>query len=215
MEVPTQTLYINNINEKIKKPVLKKLLYMVFSQYGKVIQIVACKGIKLRGQAWVVFQDTSAATNALKGKQGFVFHDKPMKIAFSKDKSDIVAKKEGITVPVRAAKRAREPAPKAAPADASTEEDGQGPAKKANIIINNNPPHKILFAQNLPLNCSEQMLRVLFQSCSGLMDMRIVPGNKGMAFIEFRDEVASGMALRQMNGFQLNETSTLHLSFSN
>ena len=47
---PNQTIYINNINEKVKKDVLKKQLYMLFSQYGKVKQIVACKGIKLRGQ---------------------------------------------------------------------------------------------------------------------------------------------------------------------
>lgn len=47
---PHPTLYINNINEKIKKDALKKLLYMLFSQYGKVRQIVACKGLKMRGQ---------------------------------------------------------------------------------------------------------------------------------------------------------------------
>jgi RNA recognition motif-containing protein len=47
---PNQTIYIKNINEKVKKDVLKKQLYMLFSQYGKVKQIVACKGIKLRGQ---------------------------------------------------------------------------------------------------------------------------------------------------------------------
>ena len=53
MEItPSQTLYINNINEKIKKDVLKKTLYALFSQYGKVIEIVACKGIRLRGQVW-------------------------------------------------------------------------------------------------------------------------------------------------------------------
>ena len=50
---PNQTIYINNINEKVKKDVLKKQLYMLFSQYGKVKQIVACKGIKLRGQVGV------------------------------------------------------------------------------------------------------------------------------------------------------------------
>lgn len=49
---PNQTIYINNINEKVKKDVLKKQLYMLFSQYGKVKQIVACKGIKLRGQVY-------------------------------------------------------------------------------------------------------------------------------------------------------------------
>lgn len=47
---PNQTIYINNLNEKIKKNNLKKLLYMLFSQYGKVLQIVACKGLKMRGQ---------------------------------------------------------------------------------------------------------------------------------------------------------------------
>jgi RNA recognition motif-containing protein len=78
MEVPSQTLYINNINEKIKSDVLKKMLYMIFSQYGKVVDVIAKKGVKLRGQAWVVFQDKSAATNALRGKQGFNFYEKPL-----------------------------------------------------------------------------------------------------------------------------------------
>ena len=49
-EAPSQTLYVHNLNEKIKKDVVKKMLYMVFSQYGKVDQIVVCKGAKLRGQ---------------------------------------------------------------------------------------------------------------------------------------------------------------------
>lgn len=75
---PSQTLYINNINEKIKKDVLKKTLYMLFRQYGKIIEIVACKGITRRGQAWVVFEDVAAATNAMRSKDGFNFYDKPL-----------------------------------------------------------------------------------------------------------------------------------------
>lgn len=39
MNVPSQTLYINNINEKVKNDVLKKMFIMIFSQYGKVIGI--------------------------------------------------------------------------------------------------------------------------------------------------------------------------------
>lgn len=79
MEIlPTQTLYVNNINDKLKTDVLKKLVYSLFSQYGRVMDIVAKKGVKNRGQAWVVFQDVSAATNALRGKQGFVFYGKPI-----------------------------------------------------------------------------------------------------------------------------------------
>jgi RNA recognition motif-containing protein len=51
---PNQTIYVKNINEKVKKDVLKKQLYMLFSQYGRVKQIVACKGIKLRGQVKIL-----------------------------------------------------------------------------------------------------------------------------------------------------------------
>lgn len=76
--IPSQTLYVNNLNEKIKKDVLKKTLYMLFRQYGKVIEIVACKGFSRRGQAFIVFEDTAAATQALRSKQGFNFYDKPM-----------------------------------------------------------------------------------------------------------------------------------------
>ena len=33
---------------------------------------------RLRGQAWVVFADITAATNALRAMQGFSFFDKPL-----------------------------------------------------------------------------------------------------------------------------------------
>ena len=51
MEIlPSQTLYIKNINEKIKVDNLKKLLYMLFRQHGKIVEIHASKGIARRGQ---------------------------------------------------------------------------------------------------------------------------------------------------------------------
>lgn len=76
--VPNKTLYISNINEKVQIDVLKKMFYMVFSQYGRVAEIIAHKGLKLRGQAWVLFQDVAAATSAMRGKQGFNFYGKPL-----------------------------------------------------------------------------------------------------------------------------------------
>ena len=74
-------------------------------------------------------------------------------------------------------------------------------------------PSPILFAQNLPPECNHQMLQVLFQQCIGLVDLRIVPA-KGMAFIEFGDQTQAGMALRQLNGFQITESVALNLSYS-
>lgn len=57
---------------------LKRSLYCLFSQYGRIADIVALKTPKLRGQAWVVFSEVTAASNAVRQMQNFPFYDKPM-----------------------------------------------------------------------------------------------------------------------------------------
>ncbi len=57
---------------------MKKCLYAMFSQFGRILDVVAMKTYRLRGQAWVVFTDTAAATNALRTMQGFPFFEKPI-----------------------------------------------------------------------------------------------------------------------------------------
>ncbi len=57
---------------------LKKSLYAIFSQFGQILDIVALKTLKMRGQAFVIFKDISSATNAMRSMQGFPFYDKPM-----------------------------------------------------------------------------------------------------------------------------------------
>ena len=57
---------------------MKKCLYAVFSQFGRILDIVIMRNIRLRGQAWVVFEEISSATAALRSMQGFPFFDKPM-----------------------------------------------------------------------------------------------------------------------------------------
>jgi RNA recognition motif-containing protein len=75
---PNQTLYLNNLNEKVKKGPLKKALYAVFSQFGPVMDVVCMRTNRLRGQAWVVFENVADSTNALRQMQGFPFFDKAM-----------------------------------------------------------------------------------------------------------------------------------------
>ena len=79
-----ECLYINNINEKVKLDVLKQTLSMVFSQYGKVENIIASSNLKKKGQAWVLFDTVEAASEAMEKKQGFNFYDKPLRIAYAK-----------------------------------------------------------------------------------------------------------------------------------
>ena len=78
---PRETIYVNNINEKVGKDELKKSLYAAFSQFGPILDVVALKTFKMRGQAFVVFRDITAATQAVRQMQGFPFYEKPMMIS--------------------------------------------------------------------------------------------------------------------------------------
>merc|ERR1712025_41162 len=95
---PNHTIYINNLNEKVKKDEMKKALYAIFSQFGQILDIVALKSLKMRGQAFVIFKELGSATNALRSMQGFPFYDKPMRIGYSKKDSDVIAKMKGTFV---------------------------------------------------------------------------------------------------------------------
>lgn len=57
---------------------LKRSLYCLFSQYGRILDIVALKTPKLRGQAWVCFSEVTSASNAVRQMQNFPFYEKPM-----------------------------------------------------------------------------------------------------------------------------------------
>ena len=96
MEVPpNQTLYVNNLNDRISKTDLKLCLYTLFSTYGTVLDVVALKTAKMRGQAHIVFKDISSASAALKACNGLSFFGKEMHIKFAKGKSDVLSKLDG------------------------------------------------------------------------------------------------------------------------
>ncbi|KAF9670920.1 hypothetical protein SADUNF_Sadunf13G0119300 [Salix dunnii] len=105
---PNQTIYIKNLNEKVKKEELKRSLYCLFSQYGRILDVVALKTAKLRGQAWVVYSEVTAASNAVRQMQGFPFYDKPMRIQYAKTMSDCIAEAEGVYDPNAKKKKKKE-----------------------------------------------------------------------------------------------------------
>jgi U2 small nuclear ribonucleoprotein B'' len=75
---PNTTLYIHNLNDSINKEELRAQLYALFLPYGTVLDVVALKTAKMRGQAFVVFEDLAAATTAMRSWDGESFYDKPM-----------------------------------------------------------------------------------------------------------------------------------------
>jgi hypothetical protein len=75
---PNTTLYIKNLNDSINKEELRAQLYALFLPYGTILDVVALKTAKMRGQAFVVFADLASATTAMRSWDGESFYDKPM-----------------------------------------------------------------------------------------------------------------------------------------
>ncbi|KAJ2538035.1 hypothetical protein EV175_006549 [Coemansia sp. RSA 1933] len=92
---PSQTLYLRNLNDKIQKDVLKRTLYETCVGYGRILDIVALKTLKMRGQAFIVFADITTATAALRHLNGRTVFGRPMYVEYALSKSDIVAQEDG------------------------------------------------------------------------------------------------------------------------
>lgn len=170
---PNHTLYLNNLNDKIKADRMKATLYASLSQHGKVLEIVMGRARRLRGQAWVTFDDIPSASNALRAVNGSVLFDKPVAIHFAKEKADVIARREGSFVPRE--KRKREPKPaQQQQAKKQAGESGSGSSAAARASASapppppaQNVPNKILFLEALPESCNKEMLSVLFKQYQG------------------------------------------------
>ncbi len=125
-----QTVYVRNLNEKVKIDELKKTLYHAFSAHGNVIEVMACKRNTLRGQAWIVFEDPAGAIRAVREMNGFTFFDKPMEVTFAREKSDVVAKADGTHKP--RPKRKRASGGDGDDDDSSSSSDSKGQENKSN-----------------------------------------------------------------------------------
>ncbi|KAL5561431.1 hypothetical protein UlMin_031178 [Ulmus minor] len=231
---PNVTIYINNLNEKIKLEELKKSLHAVFSQFGKILEVLAFKTLKHKGQAWVVFEEVSSATNALRQMQGFPFYDKPMRIQYAKTKSDIISKADGTFVPREKRKRHEEKGKKRKDQnDANQAAMGMNPAYagaygatpplsqlpypgavKNNVPEAPAPPNNILFVQNLPPETTPMMLQMLFYQYPGFKEVRMVEAKPGIAFVEFGDEMQSTVAMQNLQGFKMTPQNLMLITYA-
>eukprot|EP00494_Astrolonche_serrata_P031332 UN31601 len=106
---PNNTIYVNNINEKLKREELQQSLRHVFGQFGKILDIVCyTKILKAKGQAFICFEKLESATKALQEMQSFMFYNKPIRVSYAKSKSDAISKKDGSFKPREKKKRRRD-----------------------------------------------------------------------------------------------------------
>jgi len=228
-EAPCETLYIQNLNEKIKPEVMKQTLRGLFKTYGEVLDVVAHNNLRMRGQAFVSFPDAETAKKALREVQRFPLYSKPMQISFAKTRSDAVVKRYSpnnfddhkkqredrknqtrYTNPVKAKYRARK---LAAEVDGGT---SLPTTKRPNVQMPDEylPPNKILFLQNLPETVTKEQLNALFSQYPNLHEVRLIPTKKDIAFVEFMDEGSATVAKEGLHNYKLDGENKIKITFA-
>ncbi|KAF7728408.1 hypothetical protein EC973_006216 [Apophysomyces ossiformis] len=219
---PSRTVYVSNLNEKVKLQVLKNTLRNLFKQYGEVLDVVAHGNIRMRGQAFVAFPDEESAGKAIKELQHFVLYTKPMVLQYSRDRSDVHAKMDGEFEEhfqrrmVRKEERRMMPLPGShKPTFNPMGNTGpSGAAASQKIPDEYLPPNAILFLQNLPETITQQYLVELFQRYPGFKEVRMVPTKRTIAFVEYENEIQSAIAKTELSGHPIDTEHLMSVTFA-
>lgn len=257
-------VYVRNLEERVKLEPLKEALKLIFAEYGNVIDIIAKRNLKAKGQAFVVFDRPESAAQAVEELQGFELFEKPIQIALARTRSDATVKKTGnreefelhqrrrmaekgssgelVDLQRRKKKILKADTPtssidKKKAAEAAEEQkrlkrpggaapssaDAGRPTKAArsglkptapagaggpNAVVPDEylPPNKILFVQNLPDDYHDiDALGGVFGRFEGFREVRLVPGRKGIAFIEYEAEAGAITAKENTAGMSLGD----------
>lgn len=78
-----------------------------------------------------------------------------------------------------------------------------GPAANAVVPDEYLPPNKILFVQNLPDDYDVESLTGIFGRYEGFREVRLVPGRRGIAFVEYEAEAGAITAKENTQGMAL------------
>lgn len=192
MGKPMNTLYLCNLNDKINKNKLKDTLYLLFSQYGTVIDIIALKTSKMRGQAFVCFTDIHHAMNAYQKLQNKIIFEKPLKIDYAKENSKELDIYNGNYIEQKV-------------------ENELVDMEMEDIEYTSN----ILYVKNLPSETSDDMLALLFQQYEGFIQVRLVPGNTDVAYIDYQTPEHAKTAKTVLNGFLITKNKPMQIEFAN
>lgn len=202
----------------------------IFSEFGNVVDIVAKKNLRAKGQAFIVYDNAESAQEAIEEINGFDLFDKPMKLALARSRSDKTVELTGSQEELENHKRHRQAEKDKRKAEEAAEEQRQSnkrasgatdnrPAKAAkssglkstsaaaatSVLDEFLPPNKILFVQNLPEDYDIEALTSVFGRFEGLREVRLVPTRRGIAFIEYETEQGAITAKENTAGLNLGD----------
>eukprot|EP00760_Papus_ankaliazontas_P034124 PhM_4_TR6991/c0_g1_i1/m.44265/K11094/SNRPB2; U2 small nuclear ribonucleoprotein B'' len=196
--VPSQTLYVHGLPDKESKEEIKRNLYAMFSQHGKILDINARKTPSTRGQAFIVYSDISNATTAARALDGTSFLGRTMRIQFAKQTSHVVQMGKGtLEHPAAVAEKQKEQASKKKSKSVVVKKRTAAESDDANNDNNNN-------SSNVPVQVvasvpSSQSSQAVFGGFDGLLRARAQPtrvhgGGDAVVVIADFDSVSSAKA---------------------
>lgn len=203
-----ETLYVQNLNEKIKPDDLRIVLYQLFAQYGAVLDVVTRHTYRMRGQAFVVYESVDEASTAMRLLQGSFFYGKPLRISYAQTRSYRVAEREGKTIdkdPERNANKRKEFFAKLALKHSAKQAQPQETGWQL--------PHNILFLEGLSTEVSPALLEGLFGLYPGFREVRCIP-SKRVAFIEYENQQQSSLALAGLAGYYISPRVVLNVAYA-
>ena len=139
-------------------------------------------------------------------------------LSVARNLSDIIARRAGLTVErsseIRQSRKADSQAKQKAKEKLQVPKT---PQCETTSTISDSPSatsSNTLMVKGLPNSTTEHMLRVLFEQFAGFDHSHIEIGQTGTAFVTFKGVDQATIALKGLQGFRLNPTHTLALSFA-
>jgi|LauGreDrversion4_2_1035121.scaffolds.fasta_scaffold143872_2 RNA recognition motif-containing protein len=216
---PNETLYVNNLNDRIAPKKLQDELMRGFSKFGSC-EVIVMSSLRRRGQAWIIYETQESSKAALHSLQGETVFGKPMRIDFSRNISDATLIRKGLprvrskkeSIPQELTKRTK------TAADVPTFFSVENASSRGSATISAGPrsytaPNRVLIVENYSESTQASELECLFSSYPGFVELRVIPG-RGVAFVEFTDDHRSQPALNNLNGKELKDGSRIFVSNS-
>eukprot|EP00485_Elphidium_margaritaceum_P016808 CAMPEP_0202722864 /NCGR_PEP_ID=MMETSP1385-20130828/161158_1 /ASSEMBLY_ACC=CAM_ASM_000861 /TAXON_ID=933848 /ORGANISM="Elphidium margaritaceum" /LENGTH=210 /DNA_ID=CAMNT_0049387747 /DNA_START=44 /DNA_END=676 /DNA_ORIENTATION=- len=188
-----ETVYIRNLNEKLSKQELRTCLYLFFSQFGEILDLVALKTPKMRGQAFIVFKDVRTATKAVDGANNRNFFGQCMDVSFAKTKSKKLLEFQGKTAQAIAIGK-----------KSNAYHFGK---KSDHKQQNGNNEHSRLRLENVPINPNIEEMEKIFAKFMGFIRIIYDTRKPGLCFAEYSNQTQSMTALEKLQGLDLNGSS--------
>ncbi|RDA82406.1 hypothetical protein CP532_5365 [Ophiocordyceps camponoti-leonardi (nom. inval.)] len=227
-QIPISTVYVQNLEERVKPEALVKTLQLAFSEFGMVVDIVTKKNLKAKGQAFVVFDSPQEADEAISEMDGFELFGKEVRVSKARTRSDKSVEMKCTEDDLAVHKRRRQAEKDKRTALQATDNQRQlkrgapasaesrptklarpsgvkqtGPTGSTVIPDEYLPPNKILFVQNVSEEYDVEALTALFSRFDGFREIRLVPGRRGIAFVEYEAEQGAIAAKENVAGLTL------------